>query len=357
MSTQHNNTTRRAPSVEELQEEISLPEVHQLEVKQPTIRIVAAGGCGTNLLKMLLSSSPKFDSSLHLMMIDTSHSNAQALPKQVEVHSIGDLGSGKDRAKNVTAITKYLDNHKSFVSEAADITIILFSLAGGSGSVIAPLLAHRLLRHSERAVILVGVADASSRRDCMNTILTIKTLSKFATDNNYYIPMMLYSNIDVGRVAVNKTIVSRLIEMIDMLSSRSVTEIDYTDKMNFLRPTNVGCPSGCYLISVSATDAYEVKDLPGEMTTVLGDGDMVHACMIINDTGKCPKILTSVTYTGLSDQKKFFSTIGTPIPKELVNELNETAERYTRNEVHKDNNEKTFEGVDEHQDSSGIILE
>lgn len=347
----------KAPTLEELQASTQLPEIHELEVKQPTIRVIGAGGCGTNLLKALLMAKPKFDSALQLMTIDTSHSNAQALPKQIEVHSIGDLGSGKDRAKNVTAITKYLDNHKNFVSEATDITIILFSLAGGSGSVIAPLLAHRLMRHSERAVILIGVADASSKRDCMNTILTIKTFSKFATDNNYYLPMMLYSNIEAGRVAVNRTITSRLIELIDMLTNKSITEIDYTDKMNFLRPTNVGCPAGCYLLSVSASDSDDCQDLPGEMGTVLGEGDMVHAALVVNDTGKCPRILTNVTYTGLADEKKFFSTIGTAIPTELVNELNETAERYARNEVHTDNNKQTFDGVAEHEDSSGIILQ
>jgi hypothetical protein len=347
----------KAPTLEEIEATAQLPEMHELEAKQPTLRVIGAGGCGTNLLKALLLARPAFDSVPALMTIDTSHSNAQALPKQIEVHSIGDLGSGKDRAKNVGAITKYLDNHKNFVSEAADITIILFSLAGGSGSVIAPLLAHRLMRHSERAVILIGVADASSKRDCMNTILTIKTLSKFATENNYYLPLMLYSNIEAGRVAVNRTITSRLIELIDMLTNKSITEIDYTDKLNYLRPTNVGCPAGCYLLSVSATDSDGCQDLPGEMSSIIGEGDMVHACIVVNDTGKCPKILTNVTYTGLAEKKKFFSTIGTAIPTELVNELNETAERYARNEVHTDNNNKTFDGVAEREDSSGIILE
>lgn len=346
----------KAPSVEELKASTPMPEVHELEVKQPTIRIVAAGGCGTNLLKLLLQSNTQFDQTPAYMVIDTSHSNAQMLPKPVEVHSIGDLGSGKDRAKNVGAITKYLDTHKNFVSEAADITIILFSMAGGSGSVIAPLLAHRLMRHSNRAVILIGVADASSKRDTTNTILTIKTLSKFATDNDYYLPLMMYSNIDVGRVAVNRTIVSRLIEIVDMLSDKGITEIDYTDKMNYLRPTQVGCPAGCYLLNVTASDPEDATDLPGEMNGTLDEGDMVHACLVVNDTGKCPRILTQITYTGLSDKKKFFSTIGAPIPQEVVNELNETAERYSRNDIHKDTTDKTFDGLQEHQDSSGIIL-
>lgn len=351
------STKNKAPHVDDLETGTQLPEMHELEVKQPTLNIVGAGGCGTNLIKALLMSRAKFDTGLKLTVIDTSHSNASQLPKQVEVHSIGDLGSGKDRAKNVGAITKYLDNHKNFVTEACDITIILFSMAGGSGSVIAPLLAHRLMRHSNRAVILVGVADASSRRDCLNTILTIKTLSKFAVDNKYYLPLMLFSNIEAGRVAVNKTIATRLVEMVDLLTNKSITEIDYTDKLNYLRPTNIGCPEGCYLLSVTASEPEAAQDLPGEMNTNLDEGDMVHACLVVNDTGKCPRILTNVTYTGLADNKKFFSTIGAPIPQDIVNELNETAERYTRTETHTDNTERTFDGVSNREDSSGIILE
>ena len=346
-----------APTLEEVQASVQLPEMHEFEVKQPSLCIIGAGGCGTNIMKSLLKSNVTFDGKIRHMVIDTSHSNAQMLPSSVEVHSIGDLGSGKDRAKNVGAITKYLDNHKNFVSEAADVTIILFSMAGGSGSVIAPLLAHRLMRHSERAVILIGVADASSKRDCLNTIMTIKSLSKFAIDNKYYLPLMLFSNIEVGRVAVNRTIKSRLIELIDMLTNKSIEEIDYTDKLNYLRPTNIGCPPGCYLLSVSASDSETAEDLPGEMGIVLEDGDMVHACLVVNDTGKVPKILTNVTYTGLSEEKRFFSTIGTAIPNELVNELNETAERYARNEIQVDQNEKTFDGVGTSADSSGLILE
>jgi hypothetical protein len=344
-----------APSVEELKS--TSPPMHDFTVKQPTLCIVGAGGCGTNIMKDLLKSNVTFDGKVRHMVMDTSHSNAHQLPQSVEVHSIGDLGSGKDRAKNVTSISKYLDNHKELVSSAADVTIILFSMAGGSGSVIAPLLAHRLLRHSERAVVLIGVADASSRRDCMNTILTIKSLSKFAIDNNYYLPLMLFSNMDVGRVAVNRTIKSRLIELIDMLTSTDIEEIDYTDKMNYLRPTNIGCPAGCFLLSVTASDSDQAQDLPGEMNISLEDGDLVHACLVVNDTGKVPRILTNVTYTGLADTKRFFSTIGTQIPAEIVNDLNETAERYSRNETATDNNQKTFNQVgSDEADISGLIL-
>lgn len=345
-----------APTIEELSASVQLPEVHELETKQPTVSIIGCGGCGTNIVKKFVLTNQKFDVPISVSVIDTSMSNTQQLPTAVKVHGIGNLGSGKDRSKNVDAITKYLDTHKSFVSEATDITILVFSMAGGSGSVIAPLLAHRLMRHSNRAVVLIGVVDSSSKRDCINTINTIKTFSKFAIENKYYLPLMLFSNIEVGRVAVDRSIVTRLSNLVEMLTDKSITEIDFTDKINYLRPTNIECPPGCYLLSVTATSPEDGVDLPGEMGVELEEGDMVHVCLVVNDSGKVPRILTNVTYVGLSDTKKFFSTIGTAIPVEIVNDLKETAERYTRSEVQTDKTEKSFDGLEETVDKSGIVL-
>ena len=344
-----------APTLSDLE---STTQFQQFETKQPTVSIIGCGGCGTNLIKKFYLSQHQANDKLKVdySIIDTSMANTQMLPTDIKVYGIGNLGSGKDRSKNVEAIMKYLDNHKNFVTEATDITILVFSMAGGSGSVIAPLLAHRLMRNSNRAVILVGVVDSSSEQDCLNTIKTIKTCSKFAMDNNYYLPLMLFSNIEVGRVAVDRTVVRRLGNLVSMLMDKSITEIDFADKINYLRPTNIGCPAGCYLMTISDDDPSASSDMPGEMAIKMDEGDMVHVCLVVNDTGKTPKILTKVTYVGLSESKKFFSTIGTKIPVEIVNELNETAERYNRNAVETDTTAKSFDGVEENVDKSGIIL-
>jgi hypothetical protein len=175
-------------------------------------------------------------------------------------------------------------------------------------------------------------------------------------DGKYYLPLMLFSNIDVGRVAVDRSIVHRLVEIIDMLTDKSITEVDYTDKMNYLRPTNIGCPAGCFILSVTAKDPSEGEDLPGEMQCDLEIGDRVHACFIVNDTGITPRIKTTATYVGISDKKKFFSTIGTAIPQKLLAELKETAEGYDHSKVEEDSTEDSFDGIEEKVGKSGTVL-
>ena len=323
-------------------------------VKQPSISVIAAGGCGQNILKKILQSNPVFDQPIYYRVIDTSASNVSGL-ESVPFDAIGELGSGKDRAKNLDAIQKYIDTHPDLFKQAKDITFILFSLAGGSGSVIAPLLAHRIMRNTNKAVVLVAVVDNSSERDCINSINTIRSFAAIAEKHGHYFPTMLFNNQGVGRFVVNKTAARRVIEMIDLLTSNKIEELDYNDKMHYLRPTTMNCPPGVYLLSVTATDSDKAEDLPGEDCSVIDIGDVLHACMIVNDTGLTPDVLTSFTCVGISEEKKFFSALGKTIPKELIDMLNETKERYQENTIQKDNSNTALSGSGE-DTAAGLII-
>ncbi len=344
-----------APSLKDLTDLQPEVKAQDPEVKQPDVQIIAAGGCGQNILKTILGSNPKFDRNIDYRVIDTSSSNVSGIPAEVPFDAIGELGSGKDRGKNLDAIQKYIDTHPDLFKHAADITFIIFSLAGGSGSVIAPLLAHRILRNSNRAVVLVGVVDASSERDCINSINTLRSFANSAEKNGHYFPLMLFNNHGVGRFVVNKTAARRVIEMVDLLTSKEVAEIDYNDKMHFLRPTSMSCPAGVYLLSVTATDSDKAEDLPGEDDSVIGVGDVLHACMVVNDTGLTPDVLTAFTCVGISEQKKFFSAVGKTVPSEVINFLNETRERYQENTIQHDSTNKDL--ADSGKDTAaGIVI-
>lgn len=330
------------------------PETPSVEVKQPSVSVIAAGGCGQNILKSILKSNPQFDVEIGYRIIDTSASNVNGL-NGIPFDAIGELGSGKDRGKNLDAIQKYIDTHPDLFKQASDITFILFSLAGGSGSVIAPLLAHRILRNSNRCVVLVGVVDSSSERDCINSINTVRSFASSAEKNGHYFPIMLFNNHGVGRFAVNKTAAQRVIEMIDLLTSKEIDEIDYNDKMHYLRPTSMKCPPGLYLLSVTATDSDKAEDLPGEDDSVIGVGDVLHACMVVNDTGLTPDVLTAFTCVGISEEKRYFSAIGKTIPQDIINHLNETQERYKENTIQKDHSNQDLAGSG-NDTASGLII-
>ena len=332
-----------APTLETLTD-LQPSETTHVGVKQPTVQIIAAGGCGQNILKAILKNNPSFDTAVCCRVIDTSASNVNGIPNDIPFDAIGELGSGKDRSKNLDAIQKYIDTHPDLFKQASDITFILFSLAGGSGSVIAPLLAHRILRNSNKCVVLVGVIDSSSERDCTNTINTIRSFASSAEKNGHYFPIMLFNNYGVGRFAVNKTAAQRVIEMIDLLTSKSIEEIDYKK-----------CPSGIYMLSVTATDSDKAVDLPGEDVSVIGIGDVLHACMVVNDTGLTPDVLTAFTYVGISEDKRYFCAIGKTIPQEVINHLNETQERYKENTIQKDHSNQDLIGTG-NDTASGLII-
>lgn len=333
-----------APTPKTLKDLKEEPKVMNPEVKQPTVQVIAAGGCGQNILKSILKNSPQFDQTVKYRVIDTSASNVSGIPQGIPFDAIGELGSGKDRGKNLDAIQKYIDTHPDLFKQADDITFLIFSLAGGSGSVIAPLLAHRILRNSNKCVVLVGVVDASSERDCINSINTIRSFAASAEKNGHYFPLMLFNNHGVGRFAVNKTAAQRVIEMIDLLTSKEVEEIDYNDKMHYLRPTTMGCPSGLYLLSVTATNSDNAEDLPGEDSSIIDVGDVLHAVMVVNDTGLTPDVLTAFTCVGIAEEKRFFSAIGKTVPKELIDFLNETRERYNENTIQQDHSNTDLKG-------------
>jgi hypothetical protein len=344
-----------APNLSDLSDLKDEQKVMNPTVKQPTVQVIAAGGCGQNILKAILKCNPQFDAKIDYRVIDTSASNVSGIPQEIPFDAIGELGSGKDRGKNLDAIQKYIDTHPDLFKQASDITFILFSLAGGSGSVIAPLLAHRILRNSNRCVVLVGVVDASSERDCINSINTIRSFASSAEKNGHYFPLMLFNNHGVGRFAVNKTAAQRTIEMIDLLTSKEIEEIDYNDKMHYLRPTTMNCPAGLYLLSVTATNSDQAEDLAGEDDSVIGVGDVLHACMVVNDTGLTPDVLTAFTCVGIAEEKRFFSAIGKTVPQELINFLNETRERYQENTIQKDHSNKDLAGSG-NDTAAGLII-
>lgn len=313
-----------APTLEEIN--ASSPQAKlrtNYEGKSVKVSVVAAGGCGLNVLKSYLKTNKRFDEPVSIQAIDTSLSNVNGLDSNIEFHAISELGSGKDRSKNYNIIKEWIDVHPELHKEAADVTIIVASLAGGSGSIIQSLLTKKIMQNTDKAVLLIGVIDQSSERDCLNSINTLKSISNIAKENGFYIPIILFSNKLAGRFAVNKIIVTRINQTIDMLTNRSIEELDYNDKLSFMRPKNAA--PGLYLFSI--TDKTET-DCAGEVIVKLSPNMQVTAIMSVDDIGNGPSIMSSVSYFGYSEEVVYVSVTGLSIPSELLRDLKESQERY-----------------------------
>lgn len=292
----------------------------------PKIAIVGCGGCGINITNSLANINIHHDGELQYHAMDTSESNAMQLNDKVKLHMVARTGSGKVRSTHVENVQKNLTQDE-FVRDPADVNVIIFGFSGGSGSVIGPLIA-RDFALKEKAVVLVGVIDDCSRLDCDNSIKTFKTLDYMSEQDDLYFPIMLFDNVGKPRSNVDDSIRNRVVTLIEMLSSYSITEIDYTDKMNFLRPHIIECaPAGIFHLGVT-NDFKKASLLEGEIGIDLKVGEKVHAVITVTKTGQSGNVLANVAYVGISDKHEYLSVIGIPIDKSVFDRLNQTQDKF-----------------------------
>jgi hypothetical protein len=152
------------------------------------VTVYAVGGCGINIVTPLMKVAAKTDgyADLTFGMVDTSHSN---LPEAgfensfIHVGSRRELtdGSGKVRKTNAQAAKQAVSDILNRW-EPGDLSVVVHSGSGGSGSVIGNVLVSELIsRKKTVAVILVG--SRTSVKEVDNTRDTILSYQKVAVAN------------------------------------------------------------------------------------------------------------------------------------------------------------------------------
>lgn len=201
-------------------------------------RVYACGGAAINIIAKLgsLSINAELLSDFEVALIDTSRSNLQAHSKGAECYLLEGLdGSGKVRSENHGAISErikeILQKHK-----AGDLNIVLSSGAGGSGSVIGPLLASELLARSIPVIVLM-VGSTASTKEAENTLKTLMSYESIAKLRQAPVVMnYLQNSPELPRGEVDKQMLST-ITYLGLLYSRRNRELDTKDLHNWLRYT------------------------------------------------------------------------------------------------------------------------
>ena len=314
--------------------------------KLPSINVYGLGGCGINVINQLINADDQpvdnkdigAGTIAHTYVLDTSMSNLQKyeLPKEVIQHLISEEGAGKNRAVLKKDIIKYIERNKSdLVDDAADINILVFSLAGGSGSVIGPILAKEFVKHNH-AVIIMGVVDTTSKMDTENSIATMKELDADSNELHQVYPVVLFDNTAVGRRKVNTSVVNRIEQCIMLFSSPDIEELDYNDRMHFLRPTDVhtSFEGGLHMLGISASKFEDTEALPGEVRATMEPGDTVEAYIHVSEDGLGVDLLATTSYIGIIDMDKqpanIFAVIGVPVASKFIVGLNDTMNKFTQ---------------------------
>ncbi|MBH14126.1 MAG: hypothetical protein CMF37_15520 [Leeuwenhoekiella sp.] len=194
-----------------------------------TLRIYAAGGCATNLAKPFVGlESSDIYADIDPVFVDTSMSNIEGPITEEMCYILPDVdGSGKVRRENHQRIS---DSIKDIVSihPPGDFNIVMFSAAGGSGSVAGPLIARHLLE-IEAPLICIVVGSTDSAITCTNTLNTLKSLDSISQAAELPITLFYEENgAGVKRSEIDKR-VKGAIGSISALVSGNNRELDTKD--------------------------------------------------------------------------------------------------------------------------------
>lgn len=200
------------------------------------VRIYACGGAGINISKKIeqLRGNEEIGvATVELSYIDTSRSNLSDDIPDNSVYLMKDMdGSGKIRKENYQQISAHtrdiLQKH-----EPLDLSIVVSSASGGSGSVIAPSIVSELLeRELPVVVVLVGASD--TRLDIENTIKTIKSYEAISKlRDKPVVVKYLQNSSTMPRAQVDADILKTMSALLTTFS-RENTELDSKDLFNFL---------------------------------------------------------------------------------------------------------------------------
>ena len=207
------------------------------EIKKPLgkITMYCTGGCGINIGSQLITG-PKVEeegfAKVTPVFIDTSKSNLNKLPKDSPIYLIESDskvidGGGKVRASNYEEIrARNLDILNKY--KPGDLSIILHSASGGSGSVIANELLSELLNRKV-PVMMMTVGSSDTLMELSNTVKTLKSFENTAKVRNTPVSMVYYENSEATpRKVVDNNLINT-VAFIAALYSRQNEELDSAD--------------------------------------------------------------------------------------------------------------------------------
>lgn len=243
-----------------------------------SVSVIGAGGTGGSFLEKL-GATP----GIPQYLLDTSDSKFGIVSNAVEKLLIGTQnaeGAGKDRAKHAALVDAHLRQMFAESSGSVsgngipgidtDVSIIMYSGSGGSGSVIGPLYAKFLREAGKRTIECVSLTSHAMVNSA-NSLGTLKTIANYSCSQS--VPIIL-----IPVKGVNfRDADAELIHQVRIIISQMTTDIvglDTNDRLTCIGPK----VPGIYLTSATEEappDANGVVSMKEHAHTEfrLGDGN------------------------------------------------------------------------------------
>lgn len=242
----------------------------------PKLSIYACGGAGSNLAQHVIQI-PNREGFVEVerSIIDTSDAN---ITLNIEKENIGHTfvqgvtGMGQNRRHANEAIRNHIDSHLN-QNKPGTFNIVLFSLAGGTGSTAGPLIANELLKRGLPTICFV-IASTEGGRETTNTLNTLKTLQNLSRVNKCPLIISYYqngsemtpSNTDLrcigGKTKVNTKIAAD-IQRVALMCSEHHVGLDREDIKNwaFFNTVSTATPCLTELFITEGDQEYHELDL------------------------------------------------------------------------------------------------
>jgi len=207
----------------------------------PTTRIYGCGGAGINAVNRFIQSGQgsilgTIDGSY--AFLDTSRANLPSDADESKVYVPNDTkGSGKKRGENYDAI-KASFKDILLKQEPGEYNIVVFSLSGGSGSVIGPVIMAELLARKLPTVAVV-IASTESGKETLNTIDTLLSLDGIRKARKLPVVMCYAENEESRTFAEVDQEVTKYITALTMLFNNVNTEMDFKDLRHLVQFNDV----------------------------------------------------------------------------------------------------------------------
>lgn len=189
------------------------------------ISVFACGGCGSNIAKQIS------DLDIEVNYIDTSTSNLKGV-KSDNIFVLENIdGAGKDRSKTYEHFKDIASDVVIKFKPSASLNVVVSSLSGGSGSIIAPLVAKELIRNGHNTIV-IAIDSKHSVKELDNTIKTFKTYKSISDGIKKAVSIFYIENSN-RKESDNKAV--WFINLLSLLVNRQHTEeFDTTDLTNFI---------------------------------------------------------------------------------------------------------------------------
>jgi hypothetical protein len=306
----------------------------------PTVTVYGCGGGGINMVRRAL---PEFKNNATYRYIDTSKLANLLAGEEAIIMGSGE-GSGGVRQENADPVIKAIASLSDEDLGLADVNIVVFSVAGGSGSVIAPLLIKDIAGRRKRLVIALVISATQSKMHTNNTLKTLQSLRNITDEIGLYLPISIFDN-NAGIKAVDQTMPYKLARLVDLLTAPTI-EIDKNDRLNWINvPKTLGVSmSGLRLLYV--TTATESTMDAGVEVRPNPDGYIYDSLLAIRTDNyevlDRPRVQAS--FEGLFATIKLvpmYGVIGNP-PKAFDDLLKHIKDTLTEYDAHSEQHEDPF---------------